>query len=330
MKKFEKIQHFSHFLAYMRKYRSWVKSVTLEGSVKLHGTNAGLNLTPDGKLWAQSRRRRLTVDSDNFGFASWADTNKDALRSCLEGIAKENKVADLTIYGEWIGSGIQQKVAVSKMPRHFVPFAMHSEHGWHYIRGFEMEKLATARIPAIQSRRSCVEYITVALDGTESAIRMLHGLTEAVDKECPYARCFGMVGCGEGWVWIPTHIDGKKLDRPDYDLAFKTKGDSHTQTKQKSGVKEDKYGDPELIAYVGSLSTHERFIQGVQHLRDTGKELAPKSIPDYILWLNADLEAEEGLIIEQKGLDAKAVRKMFTRDAISWFKSYLESPEAEA
>lgn len=42
----------------------------LLGSVKLHGTNAGIGVTKDREIWCQGRNRELTVDSDNYGFAA--------------------------------------------------------------------------------------------------------------------------------------------------------------------------------------------------------------------------------------------------------------------
>lgn len=50
-------------------------------------------------IWAQSRSRFITVESDNFGFAKWVYQNADGLVEVL-GIGKH--------YGEWWGSGVQR------------------------------------------------------------------------------------------------------------------------------------------------------------------------------------------------------------------------------
>lgn len=66
---------------------------------KIDGTNAQIIITEDGNLYAGSRTRLITPESDNFGFAQWAYTNKDRLIELL-GIGRH--------YGEWWGKGIQR------------------------------------------------------------------------------------------------------------------------------------------------------------------------------------------------------------------------------
>jgi hypothetical protein len=58
-----------------------------------HGVDLGLH-----GLIVQSRKRFITPDSDNFGFAQWALTHIDELK----------KLGPGTHYGEWWGSGIQR------------------------------------------------------------------------------------------------------------------------------------------------------------------------------------------------------------------------------
>ena len=65
---------------------------------KIDGTN-GCIVIQDGDVVAvQSRKRFITPDDDNFGFARWVDENKDDLLSLGDGHH----------YGEWAGPGIQK------------------------------------------------------------------------------------------------------------------------------------------------------------------------------------------------------------------------------
>ena len=65
---------------------------------KLDGTNAHI-LIQDGEIKAiGSRKRWITPEKDNFGFANWVEQNKDDLLSLGEGHH----------FGEWYGSGIQR------------------------------------------------------------------------------------------------------------------------------------------------------------------------------------------------------------------------------
>jgi len=65
---------------------------------KMDGTNACI-VIEDGEIVAvQSRKRFITPDSDNYGFASWVLVNE---KSLLE-------LGDGRHYGEWVGLGIQK------------------------------------------------------------------------------------------------------------------------------------------------------------------------------------------------------------------------------
>jgi len=65
---------------------------------KIDGTNACVVVDADGNVAAQSRNTLITVNNDNFGFASWVENNKDELQ----------KLGTGHHYGEWWGKGIQR------------------------------------------------------------------------------------------------------------------------------------------------------------------------------------------------------------------------------
>ena len=65
---------------------------------KIDGTNAAIGIDEDGNVWAQSRKRLITPDDDNFGFARFVEDNKDELLFLGPGLH----------FGEWWGSGIQR------------------------------------------------------------------------------------------------------------------------------------------------------------------------------------------------------------------------------
>ncbi len=65
---------------------------------KMDGTNACI-VIQDGKIiGVQSRKRFITPDDDNYGFAGWVERNREA----LEGMGDGHH------YGEWAGLGIQK------------------------------------------------------------------------------------------------------------------------------------------------------------------------------------------------------------------------------
>lgn len=72
---------------------------------KLDGTNACVVVTEDGDVYAQSRKRLITPNDDNFGFAKWVYNYATTLRELL-GVGFH--------YGEWYGSGIQRSYGLTE------------------------------------------------------------------------------------------------------------------------------------------------------------------------------------------------------------------------
>jgi hypothetical protein len=67
---------------------------------KIDGTNAAIHVSPDGQVAAQSRKRLITPESDNYGFARWVHDNAADLAYILgPGLH----------FGEWWGQGIQRR-----------------------------------------------------------------------------------------------------------------------------------------------------------------------------------------------------------------------------
>lgn len=79
---------------------------------KLDGTNAQVHVTEDGQVFAGSRNRWLTLEQDNFGFASWVTAHADELRLLGPG----------SHYGEWWGNGIQRGYGLANGDKRFSLF----------------------------------------------------------------------------------------------------------------------------------------------------------------------------------------------------------------
>ncbi len=71
-------------------------TLKFKGTVKLHGTNAGVVKYADGTLEFQSRESVLSLDSDNAGFM-----NAVSVKS-LDFLFKDIEFDDyIAVYGEW-------------------------------------------------------------------------------------------------------------------------------------------------------------------------------------------------------------------------------------
>lgn len=83
---------------------------------KIDGTNASIVITEDGDMFFGSRTRWITPIEDNYGFARWAEGNKDELL----------KLGPGTHYGEWWGQGIQRNYNLQEKR-----FSLFNVHRWN-------------------------------------------------------------------------------------------------------------------------------------------------------------------------------------------------------
>jgi hypothetical protein len=96
---------------------------------KIDGTNAQILITDDGEIFAGSRSRWITPESDNFGFASWVQSHREELLTMPPG----------RHFGEWWGSGIQRGYGLSKGEKHFSLFNVSRFH----LHGDDARHIAT-------------------------------------------------------------------------------------------------------------------------------------------------------------------------------------------
>jgi hypothetical protein len=81
---------------------------------KIDGTNAAVIVTDDYRVGAQSRKRIVTPEADNYGFAAWVAKHETALAAAL-GPGRH--------FGEWWGQGIQRRYGLEE--KRFSLFNVH-------------------------------------------------------------------------------------------------------------------------------------------------------------------------------------------------------------
>lgn len=84
---------------------------------KIDGTNAQVHITEDGRVFAGSRNRWITPDTDSFGFLRWVNEHADELLAGL-GVGSH--------YGEWWGAGIQRRYGLAEKR-----FSLFNVGRWH-------------------------------------------------------------------------------------------------------------------------------------------------------------------------------------------------------
>ena len=117
-------------------FQAWGKTPRLNRQMvvteKLDGTNAAVVIADRNKehslgaiavtdgyaVFAQSRKRFITPEADNFGFARWVSENADELVRAL---------GPGTHFGEWWGQGIQRGYGLKEKR-----FSLFNTNRWEY------------------------------------------------------------------------------------------------------------------------------------------------------------------------------------------------------
>ena len=184
-----------------------------KGTIKLHGTNAGVSYNAKGGLWAQSRENIITPEKDNAGFAFFTHSHEtEFLRLAFDVAANEDvdlHKNTITIYGEWVGKGIQKGVGISEIEKSFFIFGVkitphteteeeQRENPAYWVKHSYL-KNTDARIYNIEDFQTYE--IDIDFNMPQLVQNQLSDLTIAVEEQCPVAKHFGSEGIGEGIVW---------------------------------------------------------------------------------------------------------------------------------
>jgi len=326
MKKFSEIEHFRHVVKTVNLYHERNGKTGQEptmhytGTVKLHGTNAGLRRTAKshgatskkpGKLQTQSRNNIIGLGNDNYGFAAFInDTPEEYLHELLDMVDPDHK-KDVTLFGEWCGGGIQGGCGVNQLNVHWVLFG-----AWVDDKYVQINKSVKLKERGIHNILEIPQYhVVVDFKNPEDVIDELTKLTLEVEAECPWAKHFGMTGIGEGIVWTCD-------ERPDdSDMWFKTKGEKHSgKSRSKKKVATI---DPQKVENINQcvdiILTEGRLNQGFEHLAEKGLELEMKNMGKYLKWVGQDTMKEELDTVEANGLEWSDVSKIITSRAKAYF-----------
>lgn len=292
-------------------------TIKFKGTVKLHGTNAGIGHTKEDGLWAQSRENIITPEQDNMGFARYVEDNKKSFQDLIDHVRYVNhkvKPNDgVFVFGEWAGSSIQKNVAIAQIDKSFFVFDVKivPEDGsdpYHlpsdYLRDNEH------RIYNIEDFLSYE--IEVNFNEPELVQNELSDITIAVEKLCPVGKAFGIEGIGEGVVWV-AQVKG-------HDYRFKVKGELHAG---KSKVKTLKPVDLEKLE-LNKRIAHQvtpvwRLDQFFNATTNQGADIDRKYIGDFIRAVIKDAYDEDLDIIEESGVDQKSLNPLISKIAKDYF-----------
>lgn len=319
--------------------------LAFHGTVKLHGTNASVVINGDD-YWAQSRSQVITPEADNAGFASFS--HRPEIKQLLTAFANEAENTYFTtrvdyverypvsvaVYGEWCGGNIQSGVALNKLNKMFVIFAVRliskdsDETKSVWLMPWDIEAAYDAVIPdtatSYEAKIYCIEkFQTWELDidfaDPAASQNELVRITTEVEAKCPVGAAFGTEGIGEGVVW--TCVGGDDTLIQISDLVFKVKGEKHSDTKVKTIGAVDIEHLNSVKELAESFVTDHRLEKGLAFLQESGLEdvYDVKNIGPFLKWVGLDIIKEETDTIVGNGFEVKEVTKAINNLAKEWF-----------
>lgn len=295
---------------------------TFQGTVKLHGSNTAVVYNTQTKtLYAQSRNKIITPDDDNYGFAAWAQKLKPMFDEVYDGL---DAFADIIIYGEWVGEGIQQGTAMSQLSKRWVIFdaANNFEDPPELLWGnIEIASLIRGLVNRYDDVFAITDYPTykVVVNPYDLAATQntLTQLTAQVEAQCPVGAAMGVEGIGEGIVWRTTSAYSGQP------IRFKVKGEKHSKSKVKTLSTVDSEALDAVDAFIEYAVTPERLQQGFDYLTEMGLAHDRTSTGEFIKWVMNDIFSEENDIIDERGIDRKMLPKSMSAAVRNHFFSIV-------
>lgn len=278
-------------------------TISFKGTVKLHGTNAGICYDPKNGIVAQKRSSFLKGDDigSHMGFNDFVNhIEKESFIKLMDNLWNTYcEIGEqITLYGEWAGVGIQKGVAISQLNKSFYIFdckiynSNTDENRW-----IDVSELR----PNIDNVYNIHQFKTFCLDidfnNPQLSQNTLKKITEEVERECPVSKELGQSGVGEGVVWTGFWNDQKYI--------FKVKGEKHSTTKVKTLASVNPEVLKSINDFVEYACTQNRIEQGIKEINATEK----KHMPDLLRWVANDILSEESDTLKSNGLEWKQVAK---------------------
>lgn len=313
-----------------------IPTLKLRGTVKLHGTNAGIVFS-EATGWDiesfQSRERVLSLTQDNAGFMLYmSETDRQAeLHDMIQHIidlqftsplASENPfpledLEKIVIFGEWCGGNIQKGVAITGLPKMFVYFAIKAigKETSFWLDLANYEEMQAPQLGIYNVHTFGKWELDIDFNNPQLQQNTLGELTIKVEEECPAGKYFNVSGVGEGIVWQPITKGWRSSD-----FWFKVKGEKHSVSKVKTLAPVDTEAFQKIADFITATVTEERLEQGLKVLEtELLLPLEMKSLGDFIRWVYNDILKEETDTIVANQFDTKKLGGPVANAARPWY-----------
>lgn len=295
-------------------------TLKFRGSVKLHGTNAGVSFNDKFGVWTQSRNTafKLNEHDSHMGFTFFVNTHKGLFESWFKKIADENNIDTskfcISIFGEWVGKSIQKGVGISNIDKSYFIFGVKVSNPDD--ENFTSIWLDHGGISSVENRiYNILDFQTFEIDidfnNPKLVSNILGDITQDVEDECPVAKALGHSGIGEGVVW--------SCDFNGVRHSFKVKGEKHSVSKVKTLASVDIEKLNSVMEFVDYSVTRPRIEQGLKEVFGSPEEYDTKKTGDFLRWIINDIMSEEMDVLIGNDLTPKDVNKYISTKARQMF-----------
>ena len=344
--KWTDIEGFHNVRKAVNKYEWHTGPITYRGKIKLHGTNAGITVKPNGDVFAQSRTSTIGTGNDNAGFAAWVESTKEYW-STLQ--MPDEKVI---IFGEWCGPGIQKGVAINSVEeKQFAIFAV--QFGDYDEDGNAKVFIDPYSLSVILGKNNLffhdpnvpknmhilpwygeeIELNFFDIESLEKALELMNKEVEAVEVSDPWVKdVFGVDGTGEGLVYYPISFQKEEpkyllqyINRLDLSrFMFKAKGEKHKVVKTKKAVQLNPEVAANVDEFVKLMVTEARLEQAVRAVARGELVFEKRLVGPFIGWISKDINKESEDELEASGLTWKEVSSAVASEARRWYLRKFE------
>lgn len=313
--------------------------IAYRAKVKLHGTNGGIAIYPDGRVEAQSRTSVLHPKEDNANFCKQGVLAREDFWS---GLADDEVI---TVYGEWCGPGIEKGTAINKIDgKIFAVFAIQigdsvaDEFGYDHASTLVDPPAITSFLRAAGQIPSNVRVIPwygdeIKVDyankaSMKSAVALMNDVVKAVEKNDPWVKNeFNEDGIGEGVVYYPIsfmspagHFDQYQMST----FSFKAKGAEHKNVKTKKAVQIDPEVASSIDGFVTMVVTPARLEQGAREVAGGELDFHQRHIGAFLKWMGQDVQKETADELVASGLTWDQVSRPVSTEARTWYLKKFE------
>ncbi|KAL9111945.1 MAG: hypothetical protein Q9187_007855, partial [Circinaria calcarea] len=215
-------------------------------------------------------------------------------------------------------------VAIASLSKRFVIISVSINNTW--LPNFSYASIHNEPAGIYNISRAGFYYQSLDLNNIPTSTETLQTRTNEVERECPFAKTFGISGIGEGIVWKATT---PLLSGPDFWL--KTKGSLHTVTNSATLPKDTISLEQKQRAavFARAIVTEMRLKQGWDYLAETGVEQSKRGVKTFLDWILQDCETEEKREIEEKEIGRRLLKSEIASMGRQWYFRRMEEKEME-